>query len=514
MGIKMELTIELNNDCIDIMEYHMSRRRMKITRHIRGEMPEGAFENGVIVDTNGVATAIRDMIKENQIRGQKAVLAVSSPETVRKELKIPKGPARHIRGLIGNELNKLEMQGKGYVFDYVPFDWKEDGEDQDKFQWYQVFLLPAELVKNYKTTLKRAGLILMRIEPVYDCMENLAGLMGLKDRKNMTILVSAEETDINLLMVGSGIKSMHRNIQIKEEGIEENIFIVSAVQQIQNLINTDEKAIESIVEGISKLVQFKSQVHKERKIERVFVYGSLLQGEGFLEALSSRIQIPTEACSQPLGIQFQPGEQKIPLYSYNNIGACSPALLGVKKPLSFLNLPGDAEYISVKDQIPVFIGLGCVLAVSVFYAITVMGNRQMQKETTACQEESREIEGQEEYHRRVKIKEELLGLMDYNSNCDLCIQTLEQSPRFESQLFSSVDALVPKGITIEGYHYENQTASYQCIATEQDGPARFARIVTDSRLFENVAYTGFHAYEGPEGGVYYSFLLECSGWRG
>lgn len=513
MGIKMELTMELNNDCIDIMEYHISHKRMKISRHIRGEMPEGAFENGVIVDTNGVAMAIRDMIKENQIRGQKAVLAVSSPETIRKELKIPKSPARHIRGLIGNELNKLEMQGNGYVFDYVPFDWKEE-EGEDKFQWYQVFLLPSDLVQNYKTTLKRAGLILTRIEPVYDCMENLAGLMGLKDRKDMTILVSAEETDINLLMVGSGIKSMHRNIQIKEEGIEENIFIVSAVQQIQNLINTDERAVESIVEGISKLVQFKSQVHKGRHIEQVLVYGSLLQKEGFLEALSSRIQIQTQACRQPSQIQFSPGEQKTPLYSYNSIGACSPVLSGVKKTLSFLNLPGDAEYISVKDQIPVFIGLGCVLAISVFYAATVMGNWQMQKETAVCQQESREIEGQEEYQRRVKVKEELLGLMDYNSNCDLCIETLEQSKRFESQLFSSVDALLPKGITMEGYHYENQTASYQCVAAEQDGPAKFARIVTDSRLFENVFYTGFNAYEGPEGGIYYSFVLECSGWRG
>lgn len=519
----MELAIEFSNEYIDVMEYTCSSVGMKIHNWARGKMPEGAYQNGVVVNTNGVATALKEVMKENGIRTKKAVLSVNGAEHISKIIKIPKSAPKHVRGLLKNELQKKEILANGYSFDYTLAE--DVTEEADGLSSYTVCMLPTELVRNYQTTLKRAGITLLRIEPVSNSMEKLAQMLCLKERDNLTILVGAENTRVNILMSGPKIRSVNRSIQIKEEGIEENVFIVSAVQKIESALSPQERVLDALIEDISKLIQFQSQNSKGKVVDQILLYGELAGDEAFIQKIQLRTGIDTKKCTLPEDKIKKQSSVKKELKGYNMIGLAGGKLLRIKKELSFINLPEESDYISIQDRIPTFIGLGCVFALSVFYAVVTAGNLKKENDINEMEARIVEIESTEQYQKNLEVQQKLMDLIQYNQDCGLCISTLEASARMESRVFSDVDALVipstvssqllmqPGQFYIQSYDYQNKTATFGCIAAYQDGPADFARIVTNAGLFEQVTYSGFNSYQDVDGNTWYSFQLECSGQR-
>lgn len=506
----MELTIEFTNKYIDITEQKISSGKVVIKKYIRGKMPEGAFQNGIVVNTGLVAKEIKELLKKQQIHTKKAVLCANGMDVIRKDVKIPKGPERHVRGLLENELNKAEILKKGYLFDYIPID--SESEEKDGYRTYGVFMLPEELIKNYLSTLKQSGLDLTMIVPISQSMEKLAGLLELDRKKELTILVSAENTEVNLLMTGEGIKSVHRMITVEEkEQMEENVFIVSAVNRFQNFATPENQALESLVESISKMVQFQSQTYAGKKIGNIMIYGELALSRQFLEDVEQRCQIPVEICRLPKErVNFRESADREGFLGHSGMGSSCGKLLGMKKELSFVNIPGSSRYTSVREQIPLLAGLGCILILSMVYGKIMLDNLRLEREMEVLQTKIADITSQEEYQRKLEVERLITELTAYNQNSQICIELMTEKERLTPEMFSSVDSILLPQIVIQTYGYENRTAIFQCISTYQDGPADLARSITDAKLFDDVKYTGFQAQEDINGAAYYSFQIECS----
>ena len=113
----MNLAIKLSNDYINITEQSVKSGELQIHKCVRGKMPEGAFDNGIVVNTNLVAEAVKKLLKEQKIRSKRAVLCISGVDVIQREIKIPKSAARHVRGLLKNELIKMDALRNSYLFD-------------------------------------------------------------------------------------------------------------------------------------------------------------------------------------------------------------------------------------------------------------------------------------------------------------------------------------------------------------------------------------------------------------
>lgn len=500
----MKLAMKFSNDAVTILEYK-GGNAIQVSKCVQGKMPEGAFKNGIVVDTGQVADVIRALVKENRLKGKRVSLCVSGMDVIQKKMEIPKSAARHVRGLLKNELTKAETLRNGYLFDYIPME-----ENTGDMSAYQTYLLPAELIRNYEQTLKRAGLILESVEPVNRSMEKLSTLLGLEKQEGLTILMDVESSGIDLLMTGADMKSIYRNIQKKEESIEENIFIVSAIQNISESTSAAEQMLDQLGEAVSRLIQFQSQTSRGRVVERILVYGELAEQEEFVAKIGRRTGIQTEHCPLPEnGIRFQNGQAPAFGVSFSPLGTICGRMIGESRQLSFMQPTEDAGAMTAKDHIPFLVGLVCLIGFSVYYSVMTMDNNRLEKQNDSRREEIARLEESEEFKRRMSVREELLKLTSYNESCDICIETLEGTKRFSADVFTGVDALVPEGITIYGYELEGNTVRFLCSARDQDGPAEFARIVTDAELFEEVAYTGFSAYQEADGSTHYSFRLEC-----
>lgn len=503
----MNLAIKFSNDYINITEQSVKSTGLKIHKCVRGKMPEGAFDNGIVVNTNLLADALKKLLKEQKIRSKRVVLCISGVDVIQREIKIPRSAARHVRKLLKNELVKMDAQRSNYLFDYI------EGEENpgEELQSYIVYMLPTELIRNYEQTLRRAGLELERVEPVSRSMEKLSTLLGLDKKEKLTILVDADSSCLDIMMSGSSMKNVYKNIQIKEENIEENVFIVSAIQNISGNTDPSERVLSRLVDAVSRLMQFQSQNSRGGTVDQILVYGEMAEREDFVEKLSKRTGKTVNCCKiEGEKVRYN-GVGTLPVgISYSMFGAVCGRMVGEKKQLSFIKLPDEADTMTLKDQIPLLVGMACLVGLALYYCFISFENSRLEIKNRSMETQIATIEESEEYKQKLELRERLLKLTAYNENCAVCIDTLENSPRFEAEIFAQVDALVPEGISITGYEFEGNTVRFLCEAADQDGPAEFARIVTDSDLFEGVSYTGFSAMTGVDYHTYYSFQIECS----
>lgn len=502
----MELSIELTNEHVYVTEYRERPGKMFINKTMKEKIPEGSYQNGIIVNTNGVAGVIRELLKENRVHSKRAVICVAANDIMQKELAVPRAKPKELRGIIENELIRQDMLTGEYVADYQLLK-----SDDEQLLNVNVYLMPKALIQNYSQTLKKAGLIPIRIEPVDNAMKNIRELLGLQEEEKLTFLVNVTKQEIHLLMLYGSAKPLYRSFSLKmEDDIEENIFIVSAVQKIRAALDENGQISERLVEEISKLVQFQSQKTRGKSQGQILIYGELAENEDFLEQVELGTGLPVQKCSiRNAKIVFKSGTEEIA--GYHTIGAAGGAVLKETKALSFFQVLEEkrAGRFSGPDYAPLAAGLAVVFIISAAYAVSCIINMNMEQNISGYKDSIAEAKAAEGYREKVSMQQEVEALKQYNDICSQYIEILEGVKRIEPSVFSDVDKIVPEGVEILSYGFNNGEVIFVCRGINQDKPAEFAKIVTDAGLFETVIYEGFSAGMNWESEPYYNFQLEC-----
>lgn len=511
----MILSIEFTAEHIHIVEEDVNAKSITVKRFIEIPMPDGSYLNGVIVNTAAVAAAIQVAVKEHRIHTKKSIVTVSGVDILRKEFQVPSGNNKHTRGMVENELNKAGMLRSDYLFDYIiKKNIQKDQAKSETMQNVDVYLMPRALVNNYLTTLRRAGLTPYRIETVSNSMERLAFLLKVADGDDMSILCCAERDQIGLLFTGAGTKMIYRSTQIKaEDTIEENAFIVSAVQSLNREVDPIAIALEEIVENVSKLVQFHSQTGKKNKVGQILMYGDLSRDSQFLSRIENATGITTIKCDFPDHVTFAgPGD----LTCLNAIGASAGGLYEVaeEKDIDFFPLMKEkkAEKTTKKDLIPLAAGMGLILILSGIYALQSSSNMTVEASVQMSQDFINDPENQKLYQKAKALQDYTISLAEYNETCNQYIDVIKNTRRLESNDFNELDAKKPEDVTIKSYGYSNGEITISCDTTNQDGASAFAKILSDSGLYTDVKYTGFSSGSSEDGSANYTFQLVCTLW--
>lgn len=511
----MILSIEFTAEHIHIVEEDVNAKSITVRRFIEIPMPDGSYLNGVIVNTTAVAAAIQVAVKEHRIHTKKSIVTVSGVDILRKEFQVPSGNNKHTRGMVENELNKAGMLRSDYLFDYIiKKNIQKDQAKSETMQNVDVYLMPRALVNNYLTTLRRAGLTPYRIETVSNSMERLAFLLKVADGDDMSILCCAERDQIGLLFTGAGTKMIYRSTQIKaEDTIEENAFIVSAVQSLNREVDPIAIALEEIVENVSKLVQFHSQTGKKNKVGQILMYGDLSRDSQFLSRIENATGITTIKCDFPDHVTFAgPGD----LTCLNAIGASAGGLYEVaeEKDIDFFPLMKEkkAEKTTKKDLIPLAAGMGLILILSGIYALQSSSNMTVEASVQMSQDFINDPENQKLYQKAKALQYYTISLAEYNETCNQYIDVIKNTRRLESNDFNELDAKKPEDVTIKSYGYSNGEITISCDTTNQDGASAFAKILSDSGLYTDVKYTGFSSGSSEDGSANYTFQLVCTLW--
>jgi type IV pilus assembly protein PilM len=119
--------IEINSQQINIAQIAKQKQRYKLIKNISAQMPEGIFEDGVIVDSLSLSEVIKETFKQHKINTKQIATAVPMREAIIRIIPIPA------------ELDEQELKEMVLVHEagmYLPYPREEVDLDYQKLGYF------------------------------------------------------------------------------------------------------------------------------------------------------------------------------------------------------------------------------------------------------------------------------------------------------------------------------------------------------------------------------------------
>jgi len=161
-GKETIIGVDIGSANIKAVQVEAYRDSFRITRAAQQRTPDKAVRDGIIIEREAVAGAIRQMLKAAGISATGAVLAVSGPTVVVRNIRIPKMPEAAL-------LKSARYEASKYIsanFDDSAIAFEVLGVVQDEPNQMEVMIVaaPREMVESRVETVERAGLEAVSID--------------------------------------------------------------------------------------------------------------------------------------------------------------------------------------------------------------------------------------------------------------------------------------------------------------------------------------------------------------
>lgn len=507
----MILSIEFTSEYIYLAETSASGGKIKVGNFLKVPIPDGSYVNGIVSNTAAVAAAISATVKENRIRAKKVLVLVGGMDLMQKELFVPAGNEKQTRIMVEHELQRMGVMRQEYMFDY-----REKSSQKAEMQSIHAYLMQKALIQNYEATIRRAGLTPYQMDLTNIAMERLMKLLGLDTKNEMTILCCAEKDQCIFLFGGMDSKLVYRLVQTRQEDtIEENAFIVSAVQTLMSANNPLEKLVNIVIENVSKLVQFHMQKGDGAPIGSILMYGGMTENEELLARIETATGIKTARCPMPDCVESSSGDE--PFEFLNIVGANAGMLPNLAEPkqVNFFKIARDKnkkQGVTRKDLIPLATGLVVVGCAAMIYPIVSLQNTKLQLQIAADEEYMQRPDIQEAYQAQLEIQDYTYALQAYNDTCASYIQSIQGARRLQGADFWTLSRVAGDNIQIKSCSFSTNSMTVSCETTSDTGASAFTKSLTDSKNYVDVKYQGYQESKNKDGQTVYTFSVECVLW--
>lgn len=253
------LSFDVTDKKIRIIKGTESNGKIKISAAAEIALEEAVIVNGHVNDTNRVAVLINQVLKRNNMPDKEAIVAISSNQTVFKELLITPNPKesefmREIRTQLEVQINVDDSYSVAYVIVGEP----EDDENGEKKQKVLVTACPYDVVECYKRIFHMLGITLRTV--MIGCNAITKVLMAdAKIKAKMPLLAVQIDSDfISLNLYENNQLSFSRFASIDPEDYDD----------------PDDYVFQAVNENIFRMLQF-ARSRGSDNIENVVFYGDL-----------------------------------------------------------------------------------------------------------------------------------------------------------------------------------------------------------------------------------------------
>ena len=155
-GKEVLVGIDVGSSTLKAIQVETTRDGFKVVRAAQQKTPPGAIRDGVVIDREGVAGAIRQMLKAANITANAAIIAVSGPTVFVRQIQLPKMPDAALRRSIPYEDGRYISSS----VDDSAIAYEIQGPADDDPNLINVMLVaaPREMVDSRIAAVERAGL--------------------------------------------------------------------------------------------------------------------------------------------------------------------------------------------------------------------------------------------------------------------------------------------------------------------------------------------------------------------
>ena len=253
------LSFDITDRNIRIIKGTESGSKIKISAAAELELDESVIVNGHVNDPNRVAGKINQALKNANIADKEAVIAISSNQTVFKELMIPPNPKdsefmKDVRLELKNQINIDDSYSVAYVIVGEP----EDDENGNKVQKILATACPQDVVDSYKRIFNMLNIQLKSVMIGCNAITKVLLADGQNKAKMPLLAVQVDANFISLNLYENDTLSFSRFASIDPEDYD----------------HPDDYIFEAVNENIYRMLQF-ARIRGSEEIRNVVFYGDI-----------------------------------------------------------------------------------------------------------------------------------------------------------------------------------------------------------------------------------------------
>lgn len=348
------LSIEVGYATTKVCEMDYQAKKPKVYRYFSMPTPDGILADGLVTVTEEFVNNLKAEMAKNKIRTKDVVFSISSSKIATREVKIPYCKESNIGNLVRVNMSDYfpidvsQYMGAYTILSVEGIEPSEEGEkSKAKPTGYRLLILaaPNAILDSYK---RLAAALKLNVKEIDYCGNSIYQAAKEECAEGTQLIVKIDSRSSLLQIQRDGKIVMTRTIPY---GIMEDVEATQA---------DAEQAMVSLVEGVSKVVDYYNSNHGTDIIDRICLTGVGADYPGLRQLMEEEILTTVQILTNLTGINT---EKVFKGKSFGEYAACIGAAIA---PIHFASDKDDVSAQVSKNgidplRLTTIISAGCVL---------------------------------------------------------------------------------------------------------------------------------------------------------
>lgn len=312
------LSISLGSEIVKVCEVMLAgKRKVQVFNAIDLIVPEGLCEDGVILDAEALAGAIKQGLKGEGFSAKKIVFTINSKRIANKEAIIPFCKENRIKDIV--QINASEYfpisNLDNYTFNHSIIEVVQN--ESVKNYRLSVTATPNELIEQYYELAREMGMSVEAIDYSGNSILQLLKLQTAGEGVDAVLQVGAENTVVNI-MNGSTMV-MQRSVPYGRLSLVDAIKSSANVsdEEADEMLMQDDigdlaakygdvaDAVRTMLSSIGRILEFYRARNAESPVERAFVIGDISSIAGLPELINNEMDYEVQVIERLRGVEIK-----------------------------------------------------------------------------------------------------------------------------------------------------------------------------------------------------------------
>ncbi len=312
------LSISLGSEIVKVCEVKLAgKRKVQVFNAIDLIVPEGLCEDGVILDAESLAEAIKQGLKGEGFSAKKIVFTINSKRIANKEAIIPFCKENRIKDIV--QINASEYfpitNLDSYTFNHSIIEIVQN--EGVKNYRLSVTATPNELIEQYYELAKAMGMSVEAIDYSGNSILQLLKFQTAGEGVDAVFQVGAENTVVNI-MNGSTMV-MQRSVPYGRLSLVDAIKSSANVsdEEADEMLMQDDigdlaakygdvaDAVRTMLSSIGRILEFYRARNAENPVERAFVIGDISSIAGLPDLINNEMDYEVQVVERLRGVEIK-----------------------------------------------------------------------------------------------------------------------------------------------------------------------------------------------------------------
>lgn len=337
---KEVISVDIGENRTKVVVGKQERNGVRLSQAFSFTTPRYAYEKGQIIGFEELKKALQEQLSERKVKAKAAFASVESADIITREIAVPQAKPEELEKLLQFEIQQyMPIELSQYVVQYKAIEeFEEEGVNKVRVL---VTAMPRELARTYYELLESCGLDAAvldiqsnAVDKLFCCDQKVNGGNGFRSQSvavldlghrhiNVVVLENGQfkfnrflnhgAWDINVnISHGTGIEPEETEVlklnipTLRKGGLFDDRGVAPEERDAtkEQALELTRRTVDGWVEDIERVIKYYTTRSTGNVLERIYVYGGVVEMNGFPEYLQESLNIPVEKIESLSGVNF------------------------------------------------------------------------------------------------------------------------------------------------------------------------------------------------------------------